>query len=51
MTPNRFRRIVLALGGVVEGAHFDHPDFRVGGRIFATLGYPDKDRGDGESHT
>ena len=25
----------------VEGAHHGHPDFRVGGRIFATLGYPD----------
>jgi hypothetical protein len=25
-----------------EAAHMGHPDFRVGGRIFATLGYPDK---------
>ncbi len=23
----------------------DHPDFRVGGRIFATLGYPDEAHG------
>ena len=23
----------------------NHPDFRVGGKIFATLGYPDKSRG------
>jgi len=23
----------------------NHPDFRVGGKIFATLGYPDKDHG------
>ena len=23
----------------------NHPDFRVAGRIFATLGYPDKTRG------
>ena len=45
MTANRFRRLALALGGVVERAHFNHPDFRVGGRIFATLGYPDKDWG------
>lgn len=41
MTPARFRRIALAFKDVVEQAHHDHPDFRVGGRIFATLGYPD----------
>ena len=28
-----------------ESAHMAHPDFRVGGKIFATLGYPDKDHG------
>lgn len=32
-----FRRIALALKDAVEGAHMGHPDFRVGGRIFATL--------------
>ena len=32
-----FRRIALALDGVVEGAHMGHPDFRAHGRIFATL--------------
>jgi hypothetical protein len=26
----------------VEAGHMGHPDFRVGGRIFATLGYPDE---------
>jgi hypothetical protein len=41
MTANRFRRIALAMKDAVEGAHHGHPDFRVGGRIFATLGYPD----------
>src|SRR5687768_14716012 len=40
MTPAGFRRIALALDGAVEHAHHGHPDFRVGGRIFATLGYP-----------
>ena len=25
-----------------ERAHMSHPDFRVDGKIFATLGYPDK---------
>ncbi len=42
MTPDRFRRIALGLEGVSESAHHRHPDFRVGGRIFATLGYPDR---------
>lgn len=42
MTANEFRKMALALAGVVEAAHMEHPDFRVGGRIFATLGYPDE---------
>lgn len=45
MTPSGFRRIALGLEDAVEQAHHDHPDFRVGGRIFATLGYPDKQWG------
>jgi hypothetical protein len=32
-----FRRIALSLDGAKEGSHFGQPDFRVGGRIFATL--------------
>jgi len=32
--------MALALDGVAEGAHMGHPDFRVRGRIFATLGWP-----------
>jgi len=32
-----FRRIALSLEGVVEGSHMGASDFRVGGRIFATL--------------
>jgi len=43
MTANEFRRLALALPEAEERAHMDHPDFRVGGKIFATLGYPDKD--------
>jgi hypothetical protein len=42
MTPNGFRRIALGLDGAIESAHHGHPDFRVGGRIFATLGHPDR---------
>ncbi|MGE0394274.1 MAG: MmcQ/YjbR family DNA-binding protein [Vicinamibacterales bacterium] len=37
MTVNEFRRLVLALTGAEEGAHMGHPDFRVGGRVFASL--------------
>ena len=32
-----FRRLACALPGAVESAHMGHPDFRVHGRIFATL--------------
>lgn len=42
MTPDHFRKLALALPDVQECAHMNHPDFRVGGRIFATLGYPDE---------
>jgi len=45
MTANEFRKIALALPEAEERAHMDHPDFRVAGKIFATLGYPDKTRG------
>jgi len=37
MTPADFRRIALSLEGAEEGSHFGAADFRVGGRIFATL--------------
>jgi hypothetical protein len=32
-----FRRIALSLQGAIEGSHMGAADFRVGGRIFATL--------------
>ena len=37
MTVNDFRRIALSLEGAEESSHMGQPDFRVGGRIFATL--------------
>lgn len=37
MTPADFKRLALSLDGVEEGAHMGATDFRVGGRIFATL--------------
>jgi hypothetical protein len=42
MTANDFRRLALSFPESVESSHMDHPDFRVGGKIFATLGYFDK---------
>ncbi|MGB0953598.1 MAG: MmcQ/YjbR family DNA-binding protein [Planctomycetota bacterium] len=38
MTPSQFRKLALQLPEAVEGEHHDHPDFRVGGKIFATIG-------------
>jgi hypothetical protein len=32
-----FRRIVLGMRDAIEGAHMGHADFRVNGRIFASL--------------
>ena len=40
-----FRRIALSFPGVEERAHMGHPDFRVGGKIFATLGSPNAEWG------
>ena len=37
MNANDFRRIALNLEGVEESSHMGQPDFRVGGKIFATL--------------
>jgi hypothetical protein len=45
MSSSSFRRIALALPEAIEGSHQGHADFRVGKRIFATLGYPDNDWG------
>jgi hypothetical protein len=42
MTPNDFRRLALSFPESEERSHMEHPDFRVAGKIFATLGYPEK---------
>ena len=41
MTGDQFRKLVLSFSDTEERAHNSHPDFRVAGKIFATLGYPD----------
>jgi hypothetical protein len=37
LTADDFRRIALGMKDAIEASHMDHPDFRVNGRIFATL--------------
>ena len=41
MTVEGFRRLALSMPDACEMGHMGHPDFRVRGKIFATLGYPD----------
>lgn len=45
MTPAAFRRLALSLPEAVESSHMNHPDFRVRGKVFASLGYPKPDDG------
>ena len=40
-----FRRIALSFEGAEEQSHMGHPDFRIGSKVFATLGYPDESCG------
>jgi hypothetical protein len=39
MNAKDFRRIALSMDGAEEGSHFGQADFRVDGRIFATLAH------------
>jgi hypothetical protein len=41
MTPDEFRALALTLPEAEEGSHMGHADFRVRGKIFATLGPSD----------
>jgi len=45
MTVDDFRELALSLPEATESSHMNHPDFRVGGKVFATLGYPDDQHG------
>jgi hypothetical protein len=42
VTSNDFRRLALSLPEATEQSHMNHPDFRVRGKIFATMGQPDE---------
>ena len=41
MNTDDFRRLALSFPDSIESAHMNHPDFRVNGKIFATLPNPD----------
>jgi hypothetical protein len=45
ITSAQFRKLALSFPETEERSHMHHPDFRVAGKIFATLGYPDKSHG------
>jgi hypothetical protein len=40
MTEAEFTSLAMAMPGAAAGGHMGHADFRVGKKIFATLGYP-----------
>jgi hypothetical protein len=42
MNVDDFRKMALSFPEAEERAHMNHPDFRVKGKIFATLSYPDE---------
>src|SRR5207247_9263984 len=45
MTTDEFRKMALEIPMAVERLHMNHPDFRVAGKIFASLGVPDQNWG------
>jgi hypothetical protein len=45
MTNDKFRKMALEIPKAVERSHMNHPDFRISGKIFASLGVPDENWG------
>jgi hypothetical protein len=45
MTINEFRKMALEIPKAVEQSHMNHPDFRITGKIFASLNAPDANWG------
>jgi hypothetical protein len=45
MTIDEFRKMALEIPAAAERSHMNHPDFRVAGKIFASLGVPDENWG------
>jgi hypothetical protein len=42
VSEDQFRALALAFPEATEGEHMGHPDFRVRGKVFASLWYPDE---------
>ncbi len=42
LTTDQFRELALAFDDAVESSHMSHPDFRAGGKIFASLPKPEE---------
>jgi hypothetical protein len=45
MTIDEFRKLALEIPTAVEQSHMNHPDFRIAGKIFASLSAPDANWG------
>ncbi len=45
MTIDEFRKMALAIPNAIERSHMNHPDFRLAGKIFASLGVPNESWG------
>src|SRR5215510_9088149 len=45
MSEKDFRKLALSFSGTMESEHMNHPDFRLNGKIFASLHYPDENWG------
>ena len=50
ITSDETRKMALEIPKAVERTHMNHPDFRVAGKIFASLGVPDENSGHGEAY-
>ncbi|HJW38132.1 MAG TPA: hypothetical protein VJ420_05915 [Candidatus Udaeobacter sp.] len=42
MTADEFCKLALEIPTAIERSHMNHPDFRIAGKIFASLGVPDE---------
>jgi hypothetical protein len=42
MIPDQFRKLALGFPDAIESSHMNHTDFRIDGKVFASLGYPDE---------
>lgn len=45
MTADEFRKMALGIAQAIESVHVGHPDFRLAGKVFASLGAPDANWG------